>query len=228
MGSSLKNNFVVSQSDLWDTNTLSHTKQHSRQSPRNYQTQPRCTEHSHIIPAYEISGASPIQRSVSEKNRNKHRHKPPKGTVCQSETDSERERDITPPTTQCVQARKLSKNNIPQSAHHHSTPNVAPPDKATYTNSNHQLTQHQKQRRHRNKTDTSIYGAYGSEPELVEGNGSVGGGGGVNVSSLAGDTAILPIFHKLLTEKQPQYRSRSAVGQSCPNISIKCDIVEYL
>lgn len=192
----MKSNFVVSQSDLWDTHTLSHAKQHSRQSPRNHpNSQQRCTEHSHIIP-YDSNTTSPIQRSVSEKNRAKHRHKPVKGTVCQSETDSEREqRD--PPTSQCTitQIRKIgNKTAIQQHAHHHSSPNVAPEKK-----------------KHRTKTESSMYGA-SSESELLD-----------------GDTAILPIFRKLLTEKQPRYRGgRNSVGQSCPNISIKCDIVEYL
>lgn len=36
------------------------------------------------------------------------------------------------------------------------------------------------------------------------------------------DLAILPIFQKLLTER------RGAAIASCPNIAIKCDIVEYL
>ncbi|EDW84644.1 uncharacterized protein Dwil_GK13022 [Drosophila willistoni] len=191
MGSALKSNFVVSQSDLWDTHTLSHAK---RQSPRNYSSPQRCTEHHGHVMTYDPNTTSPIQRSVSEKNRNKHRPKPQKGTVCQSETDSERERD-PPSATQPCQPRKLNRNsNIQHAAHHHSSPNVAP----------------DKQRKHRNKTDSSIYGA-SSETELIE-----------------GETAILPIFRKLLTEKSPNYRGRSVVGQSCPNISIKCDIVEYL
>ena len=198
MGSALKSNFVVSQSDLWDTHTLSHAKQHSRQSPRNYASPQRCSEHSHIIPSSYDQMTSPIQRSVSEKNRNKHRHKPQKGTVCQSETDSEREREPTPPSTQCMQQRKINRTNIQHAAHHHSSPNVAP-DK-------------QRSNKHRIiKTDSSsMYGA-SSETELLD-----------------GETAILPIFRKLLTEKSPNYRGRNAVGQSCPNISIKCDIVEYL
>uniref|UniRef100_A0A1A9WPH3 Gamma-aminobutyric acid type B receptor subunit 2 n=1 Tax=Glossina brevipalpis TaxID=37001 RepID=A0A1A9WPH3_9MUSC len=198
-----KSNFVVSQSDLWDTHTLSHTKQHARQTTRTYASPQRCSEHSHnIITPYD-QVTSPIQRSVSEKNRNKHRHKPQKGTVCQSETDSEREREPTPPNTQCMQQRKLNRTNIQYAAHHHSSPNVAPPDK-------------QQQRLGTNKhrpiklDSTSIYGA-SSETELLD-----------------GETAILPIFRKLLTEKSPNYRGRNVVGQSCPNISIKCDIVEYL
>ncbi|XP_017007598.2 gamma-aminobutyric acid type B receptor subunit 2 isoform X3 [Drosophila takahashii] len=195
MGAALKSNFVVSQSDLWDTHTLSHAKQ--RQSPRNYASPQRCAEHhgGHGMP-YDPNTTSPIQRSVSEKNRNKHRPKPQKGTVCQSETDSERERDPPPSCQPCVQPRKVSRSsNIQHAAHHHSSPNVAP----------------DKQRsRQRGKQESSIYGA-SSETELLE-----------------GETAILPIFRKLLTEKSPNYRGRSAVGQSCPNISIKCDIVEYL
>lgn len=196
MGSALKSNFVVSQSDLWDTHTLSHAKQHSRQSQRTYASPQRCSEHHGHVMAYEQNTTSPIQRSVSEKNRNKHRPKPQKGTICQSETDSEREREPTPTSVQpCTQPRKYNRNsNIQHAAHHHSSPNVAP----------------DKQRKHCNKTEHSIYGA-SSETELIE-----------------GETAILPIFRKLLTEKSPNYRGRSVVGQSCPNISIKCDIVEYL
>ncbi|XP_017058737.1 gamma-aminobutyric acid type B receptor subunit 2 isoform X3 [Drosophila ficusphila] len=196
MGSALKSNFVVSQSDLWDTHTLSHAKQ--RQSPRNYASPQRCAEHHGHGMGYDPNTTSPIQRSVSEKNRNKHRPKPQKGTVCQSETDSERERDPPPSSQPCVQPRKVSRNSnsIQHAAHHHSSPNVAP-DK-------------QRGRQRGGKQESSIYGA-SSETELLE-----------------GETAILPIFRKLLTEKSPNYRGRSAVGQSCPNISIKCDIVEYL
>ncbi|XP_014235920.1 uncharacterized protein LOC106658448 isoform X2 [Trichogramma pretiosum] len=45
------------------------------------------------------------------------------------------------------------------------------------------------------------------------------------------DVAILPIFQKLLTERHKSGTSQSRYGASiasCPNISIKCDIVEYL
>jgi len=64
------------------------------------------------------------------------------------------------------------------------------------------------------------------------------GGSAVNVSKMYSavsdgellDLTILPIFQKLLTERHKStarrgYRSNIA---SCPNISIKCDIVEYL
>lgn len=43
------------------------------------------------------------------------------------------------------------------------------------------------------------------------------------------DREILPIFQKLLTERNKGQRNIDyAFGRSCPNISIKCDIVEYL
>ncbi|XP_031640680.1 gamma-aminobutyric acid type B receptor subunit 2 isoform X1 [Contarinia nasturtii] len=188
VGAAMKGNFVVSQSDLWDTHTLSHAKQ--RQSPRNHPNPQRCQEHAHSVPHEQNNLISaPIQRSVSEKNRTKHRHKP-KTLMGQSETDSERERERenrNPTTPQ----RKLAKSI--QHSHHHSSPNVAP----------------EKQRKHRN-SKAELYGA-SSESELLD-----------------GDTAILPIFRKLLTEKQPRYRRNNVVGASCPNISIKCDIVEYL
>lgn len=198
IGTSMKNNFVVSQSDLWDTHTLSHAKQHSRQSPRNHATSQRCQEHSHMIGSHERNAGSQtalhMQRSVSEKNRTKVRHsKSKEKNICQSETDSERE-----PSIICGQSNKKLIKSI-QHSHHHSTPNVAPTDL--------------KRRQYHRKNDPSMYETY-SESELLEGSG---------------DTAILPIFRKLLTDKEPRYRSRNnVIGASCPNISIKCDIVEYL
>lgn len=43
------------------------------------------------------------------------------------------------------------------------------------------------------------------------------------------DQEILPIFQKLLTERnKSQQNIDYSFGRSCPNISIKCDIVEYL
>ncbi|CAG9830654.1 unnamed protein product [Diabrotica balteata] len=43
------------------------------------------------------------------------------------------------------------------------------------------------------------------------------------------DREILPIFQKLLTERnKSQHNIDFSFGRSCPNISIKCDIVEYL
>lgn len=43
------------------------------------------------------------------------------------------------------------------------------------------------------------------------------------------DREILPIFQKLLTERnKSQHNIDYMFGRSCPNISIKCDIVEYL
>lgn len=197
----------MSQSDLWDTHTLSHAKQHQRQAARTCQNAVRCQEHGYQPTAVQqqqtqtpehhpptMSPQGPIQRSVSEKNRTKHRHKS-KASACQSETDSERERESTPTHT-CSQpaagGRKLAKT-MQHHAHHRSSPNVV---------SGH---------KHRHRTDNTFYGA-SSESELLEDGGD-----------------ILPIFRKLLTEREPRYRGRSnMVGASCPNISIKCDIVEYL
>ncbi|XP_047350300.1 gamma-aminobutyric acid type B receptor subunit 2 isoform X5 [Vespa velutina] len=95
-------------------------------------------------------------------------------------------------------------------------------------------------------------GDVGGSGEGILGSGGVSrGGGGTRVGSRAGpgvtssggeiysaasdgellDRAILlPIFQKLLTERHKS-NARSGYGASiasCPNISIKCDIVEYL
>ncbi|XP_052867877.1 gamma-aminobutyric acid type B receptor subunit 2 [Anopheles cruzii] len=292
MTSSLKGNFVVSQSDLWDTHTLSHAKQHQRQSPRSHQSANRCPDHGHLgqqpppqqqpqtapqqqppQQQYEYDNSAttspgPIQRSVSEKNRTKHRHKQQhKSTACQSETDSEREQRDYPhfsASSMCstaasstatvsavgavgtaavvapgpnagpyvtptkVTSRRLTKS---QHSHHHSSPNVAPGGgsavvggtidrKHRSTGSDSRGTadgsagHHGTSGRHRKKEGSAskpnLYGAC-SESELLD-----------------GETAILPIFRKLLNEKESRYRARNMVGASCPNISIKCDIVEYL
>lgn len=228
MGAAMKGNFVVSQSDLWDTQTLSHAKQHSRHSPRNQQG--RCPDHTYVnaplqqgqstpssslatTPQHEQqyengspggistgSGSGMMQRSVSEKNR-KHRHKQ-KIAVCQSETDSEREQ-----RTLCTQNRKLVKSHH---SHHQSTPNVAPDGSQTSIKS-HKHRSKSRDHHHHHRSSSNMYGAC-SESELLD-----------------SDTAILPIFRKLLTEKESRYSRHSRnVGASCPNISIKCDIVEYL
>ncbi|KAK8747895.1 hypothetical protein OTU49_016217, partial [Cherax quadricarinatus] len=49
-------------------------------------------------------------------------------------------------------------------------------------------------------------------------------------NALDHDTSILPIFQKLLSERQRGYHghARDFTMSSCPNITIKCDIVEYL
>lgn len=242
MGAAMKSNFVVSQSDLWDTQTLSHAKQHSRHSPRNHSTSSnRCPDHTYVnqplplqsqnqqgTPSSSIattpqhdyyhengspgglstgSGSGPIQRSVSEKRDRKHRHKQ-KVPVCQSETDSEREQRIELNAQLCAQSRKLAKSHH---SHHQSVPNVAPDVCGTNQN-NIKPHKHRAKSRdsHHHHRSSNLYGA-SSESELLD-----------------GDTAILPIFRKLLTEKENRYRNRSVVGASCPNISIKCDIVEYL
>lgn len=238
MGAAMKSNFVVSQSDLWDTQTLSHAKQHSRHSPRNQQA--RCPDHTYVnaplqmqqqqqqqpqstpssslatTPQHEHyhengspgglstgSGSTVMQRSVSEKNR-KHRHKQ-KMPVCQSETDSEREQRIE--AQLCAQNRKLVKTHH---SHHQSTPNVAP-DSNPSSIKLHKHRSKSRDHHHHHRSSSNMHGAC-SESELLD-----------------SDTAILPIFRKLLTEKESRYRAnRNVVGASCPNISIKCDIVEYL
>jgi gamma-aminobutyric acid type B receptor len=237
VGASMKSNFVVSQSDLWDTQTLSHAKQHSRHSPRNQQA--RCPDHTYVnaplqqsqsnpqqstpsslvtTPQHETSyengspgnvsigsgGSQVMHRSVSEKNR-KHRHKQ-KAPVCQSETDSEREQRID--SQLCSQNRKLAKSHH---SHHQSTPNVGNDGTpSTVAIRQHKHRSKSRDHHHHHRSSSNIHAC--SESELID-----------------SDTAILPIFRKLLTEKDSRYRvARNAIGASCPNISIKCDIVEYL
>ena len=58
-------------------------------------------------------------------------------------------------------------------------------------------------------------------PAHVQSTPNVLGGSKVSNEKLV-DLAILPIFQKLLTERE------GVTIASCPNIAIKCDIVEYL
>ncbi|XP_072946009.1 uncharacterized protein GABA-B-R2 [Epargyreus clarus] len=109
---------------------------------------------------------------------------------------------------------QAAKQNQPRPDHHKSSPNVASrhksgsPNKreerksATYGRSDSKRQESVEQRK--------MYTA-SSESELFE-------------------CAILPIFHKLLTErhKSQPHGLNLSYGVSCPNISIKCDIVEYL
>lgn len=229
VGAAMKGNFVVSQSDLWDTQTLSHAKQHSRHSPRNQNS--RCVDHTYVnaplqqsqqqnqqsttptpsitsTPQHEngspgnvsigSNNSQVMHRSVSEKNR-KHRHKQ-KAPICHSETDSDKEQRLD--AQLCSQNRKLMKLHH---SHHQSTPNVGP----EIPMRPHKHRSRSRDHHHHHRSSSNIHAC--SESELID-----------------SDTAILPIFRKLLTEKESRYRARNNVGASCPNISIKCDIVEYL
>ncbi|KAL0859671.1 hypothetical protein ABMA27_010790 [Loxostege sticticalis] len=110
--------------------------------------------------------------------------------------------------------RLTQASHQPRPDHHKSSPNVASRHKtgspstredrksATYGRSDSKRQESVEQRK--------MYTA-SSESELFE-------------------CAILPIFHKLLTErhKSQPHGLNLSYGVSCPNISIKCDIVEYL
>lgn len=77
--------------------------------------------------------------------------------------------------------------------------------------------------------DAKTFNIYGTEKRNKnhKNTGSAGLSTAVSEGELL-DVNILPIFQKLLTER---HKSRSGYGASiasCPNISIKCDIVEYL
>ncbi|CAG4985155.1 unnamed protein product [Colias eurytheme] len=92
--------------------------------------------------------------------------------------------------------------------HHKSSPNVAArkSESASTREERKSYTRDSK----RQDSDRKMYTA-SSESELFE-------------------YAILPIFQKLLTErhKSQPHGLNLSYGVSCPNISIKCDIVEYL
>ncbi|XP_021920586.1 uncharacterized protein LOC110830235 isoform X2 [Zootermopsis nevadensis] len=146
-----------------------------------------------------------IQRSVSEKSRERtalfhyhHHHRQPY-------------QHSTPPpppaTSYQPDSRKLS-HHIPQlkqqktllHSHVQSTPNVASSQRTSMATHHH----HQA-----SATNVPAMCSAVSEGELL-------------------DLAILPIFQKLLSERHKSRTGYGASIASCPNISIKCDIVEYL
>ncbi|XP_052745286.1 gamma-aminobutyric acid type B receptor subunit 2 isoform X2 [Bicyclus anynana] len=97
--------------------------------------------------------------------------------------------------------------------HHKSSPNVASrhkPGSPSKRDDRKSATYTRMDSKRQESTERKMYTA-SSESELFE-------------------CAILPIFHKLLTErhKSQPHGLNLSYGVSCPNISIKCDIVEYL
>ncbi|VVC87570.1 unnamed protein product, partial [Leptidea sinapis] len=94
--------------------------------------------------------------------------------------------------------------------HHKSSPNVASRHKCDTSRPEQRKSYTRGESKRQESAERKIFTA-SSESELFE-------------------YAILPIFQKLLTERhksQPQGLNLT-YGMSCPNISIKCDIVEYL
>lgn len=82
--------------------------------------------------------------------------------------------------------------------------------------------------------DSKTFDIYATEKrsKSQKNKGGMGGSGGHLCTAVSEgellDLSILPIFQKLLTERHKSRTEYGASIASCPNISIKCDIVEYL
>lgn len=80
--------------------------------------------------------------------------------------------------------------------------------------------------------DSKTFDIYGTEKRSKGQKSKQGMGSGPLCAAVSEgellDLSILPIFHKLLTERHKSRTGYGASIASCPNISIKCDIVEYL
>ncbi|CAH2098992.1 unnamed protein product [Euphydryas editha] len=108
---------------------------------------------------------------------------------------------------------RLSQASQPRPDHYKSSPNVASRHKTESPHKREErksATYSRSDSKRQESVERKMYTA-SSESELFE-------------------CAILPIFHKLLTErhKSQPHGLNLSYGVSCPNISIKCDIVEYL
>jgi len=164
-----------------------------------------------------ISVAGPdmtiIQRSVSEKSRERsalshhhHHHRPPY-------QQSSQQPPPPPPATSYQPDNRKLPHHIPQlkqqktllHSHVQSTPNVASLQRTSMAMSHH----HHHHHHQASVTNVPAMCSAVSEGELL-------------------DLAILPIFQKLLSERHKSRTGYGASIASCPNISIKCDIVEYL
>ena len=171
---------------------------------------------------YDDSFSTVIQRSVSERSREKCvKSKHPVGE-CPHRANTRRIRE-------CRHSESRLSKQQARLEYVQSTPNVA-----TIHNSKFASNQ--------NPRGRGIPGGVGRSTE-----GSIGISVGSTVSGRFSrtesqmysalsdgellDLAILPIFQKLLTERHKDSSTRNSYGAnvaSCPNISIKCDIVEYL
>ncbi|XP_023288258.1 gamma-aminobutyric acid type B receptor subunit 2, partial [Orussus abietinus] len=161
---------------------------------------------------YEESMSSIIQRSVSERSREKCAHgRLPAGGHSVAECPH-RAAAAARRTRECRHAESKLRQQA-RMEYVQSTPNVATIHNSKFASAN---------------------------PRAGDGAGGVGSGGsgGPGTSKMYSavsdgellDLAILPIFQKLLSERH-KGSARGGYGASiasCPNISIKCDIVEYL
>ncbi|EDW43090.1 GM23697 [Drosophila sechellia] len=195
MGSALKSNFVVSQSDLWDTHTLSHAKQ--RQSPRNYASPQRCAEHhgGHGM-SYDPNATSPIQRPVPRITAisiGQNRRRAPFARARRTANGN----GIRRPIVSRASSRARSAGTLTSST---------PPT----------------------TTVRPMWRPISSGADSAASRIAASTAPAARRNCSRARRPFCPSSRKLLTEKSPNYRGRSAVGQSCPNISIKCDIVEYL
>ncbi|XP_022836401.1 gamma-aminobutyric acid type B receptor subunit 2-like isoform X3 [Spodoptera litura] len=109
--------------------------------------------------------------------------------------------------------RLTQASHTPRPDHHKSSPNVASRHKTDSPSKreDRKSTGYRSDSKRQESVDQRKMYTASSESELFE-------------------CAILPIFHKLLTErhKSQPHGLNLSYGVSCPNISIKCDIVEYL
>lgn len=153
-----------------------------------------------------------IQRSVSERSREKFiKCKHHGGAISTSTTVT----NVANTTT----ARRCRHNESKLSRHVQSTPNVYskftsnyPRGKVGFASVSSTTGRKSATGRYNNINESQVLHSALSDGELL-------------------DLTILPIFQKLLTQRYKDSTARNSYGAnvaSCPNISIKCDIVEYL
>ncbi|KAL4706640.1 hypothetical protein ACJJTC_005025 [Scirpophaga incertulas] len=155
--------------------------------------------------------AEPLVRARRDRDRDE-----PRLSRAEEPRDCERERlpAATAATAATAAAPAKGRPHPARPDHHKSSPNVASRQKTGSPTKREERKSAAYSRSESKRQDSvekrKMYTA-SSESELFE-------------------CAILPIFHKLLTErhKSQPHGLNLSYGVSCPNISIKCDIVEYL
>ncbi|CAH2009203.1 unnamed protein product [Acanthoscelides obtectus] len=161
-------------------------------------------------------GTHVVAKSELWDTGNQHRctkshQKPGRVSISQDEDDSYMHRTVSERNRHSSQKEKREKSPVSRNKQQEMPKNICQQqcNKLGYFQSTPNVAAAHRQPNSTPKRDKSMYNAT-SESELL-------------------DREILPIFQKLLTERnKSQHNIDYSFGRSCPNISIKCDIVEYL
>ncbi|KAK6634896.1 hypothetical protein RUM44_000143 [Polyplax serrata] len=214
-----KDEYWVTQPDI--SSRRGSVTQKGRISPYLLKDNVNNLSSSSVADAAQAQDVSCIHRSGSERGyrascHGGSTHEPPTAVVQSHQSPRIRPQPVMPSSSRKVCPEHFVKSKSPFGSnltHVLSTPDVAaiPP-----------------------YNDSKTFNIYATEKRVKGSKGKsgvMGGSGHLCTAVSEGellDLSILPIFQKLLTERHKSRTGYGASIASCPNISIKCDIVEYL